>query len=117
MYKVSPHGKLLVSNDADYNLDPNANEREFFQEGGLEGSFEIDLTELIGMEVDNEMVVVDDDGDDIENVKDLELLEWLCLGRYSEDDIPPSDTVGVVDMADSDDEDYDPANSDHDDYF
>ena len=49
--------------------------REFFQEGGLEGSFEIDLTELIGMEVDNEMVVVDDDGDDIENVKDLELLE------------------------------------------
>ena len=27
VYKVSPHGKLPVSNDADYNLDPNANER------------------------------------------------------------------------------------------
>ena len=117
VYKVSPHGKLPIPNNEDYNIDSNTYAGEFFQEDGLEGSFEIDLTELIGMEVDNEMVVVDDDGDDIENVKDLELLEWLRLGRDSEDDIPPSDTAGVVDMADSDDEDYDPANSDHDDYF
>ena len=41
------------------------------------------------------------------NVHDLELFELLCLGRDSKDDIPPSDTAGYVDMADSDDEDYD----------
>ena len=38
-------------------------------------------------------------------------------GRASEDDIPPSDSAGYVDIADSDDEDYDPANPDYDDYF
>ena len=113
VHKVSPHGKLPIPNDADYNLDPNANEREFFQEDGLEGSFEIDLTDLMGMEVDNEKV--DDDArDEVENVRDL---EFLRLGRDNEEDIPPSDTAGAVDMADSDDEDYDPANLDLDDYF
>ena len=45
------------------------------------------------------------------------LLERLCLGRDSEDDIPPSDSAGYVDIADSDDEDYDLANPDYDDYF
>ena len=33
------------------------------------------------------------------------------------DDIPPSDNADYVDMPNSDDEDYDPANPDHDDYF
>jgi hypothetical protein len=37
MHKVSPHGKLPVPNDEDYNLDPNTYDREFFQEEGLEG--------------------------------------------------------------------------------
>jgi hypothetical protein len=49
VYKVSPHGKLPVPNDEDYNLDPNTYDREFFQEDGLEGRFEIDLTEAIKM--------------------------------------------------------------------
>jgi hypothetical protein len=50
VYKVSPHGKLPIPNNKDYNLDPNTYDREFFQEEGLEGSFVIDLTEAIGME-------------------------------------------------------------------
>ena len=54
MYKVSPYGKLPVPNNQDYNIDPNTYDGEFFQEDGLEGSFEIDLTEAQGMEVDNE---------------------------------------------------------------
>ena len=112
VYKVTPHGKLPLPNNEDYN-----NEIEFFQEDGLGGSFEIDLTDVIGMEVDNERVVDDDAGDEVENVRDLELLERLRLGRDSEDDIPPSDDAGAVDAADSDDEDYDPANPDYDDYF
>jgi len=112
VYKVSPHGKLPLPNNEDYN-----NDREFFQEEGLQGSFEIDLSDVIGMEVDNERVVDEEAGDEVENIQDLQLLERLCLGRYSEDDIPPSDFAGYVDIADSDDEDYDPANPDYDDYF
>jgi len=55
--------------------------------------------------------------DEVENIQDLQLLERLCLGRDSEDDIPHSDSASDVDIADSDDEDYDPANPDYDDYF
>ena len=47
VYKVSPHGKLPLLNNKDYN-----NDREFFQEEGVEESFEIDLSDVIGMEVD-----------------------------------------------------------------
>ena len=112
VYKVSPHSKLPVPNNKDYN-----NDREFFQEEGLQGSFEIDLSDVIGMEVDNERVVYEEAGDEIQNIQDLQLLERLRLGRDSEDDIPPSDYTGYVDIADSDDEDYDPANPDYDNYF
>ena len=34
VYKVSPHGRLLVPNDEDYNLDPDTYDGEFFQEDG-----------------------------------------------------------------------------------
>jgi hypothetical protein len=40
------HDKLPVRNDEDYNLDPDIYDGEFFQEDGLEGRFEIDLTKL-----------------------------------------------------------------------
>ena len=113
VYKISPHGKLPIPSNEDY-----INDREFFQEEELEGSFEIDLTDAIEMEVDNESVVHEAEvGDEVKNVHDLELLERLRFGRDSEDDIPPSDTASYVDMDDSDDEDYDPAAPDHDDYF
>jgi hypothetical protein len=71
MHKVLPHTKLPVPNDEDYNLDSNTNDGEFFQEEGLEGRFEIDLTEAMGMEVDNEWVVDEDARDEVQNVKDL----------------------------------------------
>ena len=112
VYKVSPHNKLPLPNNKDYN-----NDREFFQEEGLQGSFEIDLSDKIGMEVDYEREVDEEGGDEVQNIQDLQLLERLRLGRDSEDDIPPSDSAGYVDIADSDDEDYDPANLDYDDYF
>ena len=89
----------------------------FFQEEGLQESFEIDLSDEIGMEVDNEREVDEKGGDEVQNILDLQLLEWLCLSIDSEDDIPPSDSAGYVDIADSDDDDYDPANPDYDDYF
>jgi hypothetical protein len=74
VYKVLPHGKLPVPNNEDYNLDPNTYDGEFFQEEGLEESFVIDLTEAIGMKVDNERVDHEDAFDEVQNVKDLELL-------------------------------------------
>jgi hypothetical protein len=51
--------------------------------------------------------------DEVQNVKDLQMLEQLHLG---DDSIAPSDSVDY-DMVDSDDETYDLANPDHEDYF
>jgi hypothetical protein len=65
VHKVSPHGKLPVPNDEDYNFNPNTYDGEFFQEEGLEGRFEIDLNEVIRMEVDNEKVDDKDAGDEV----------------------------------------------------
>ena len=111
VYKVSPHAKLPVPNDEDYNLDPDTYDGEFFQEDGLEGQFEIDLTEAIGMEVDIEMVV-DDEDDEVQNENDLEILEG-----NANDEVAPSDDVDY-EMVDSDDDTYDPANPDtYEDYF
>jgi len=73
------------------------------------------------MEVDNERVVDEEDGDEVQNVKDLELLRRLQLGDDT-DETPPNDQASTsldadIDMRDGDDETYDPANPDHDDYF
>ena len=91
MYKLSPHDKLPVPNNEDYNIDPNTYDGEFFQEHGLEWSFDIDLTESIRIEVGNERIVDEDAGDEVRNVKDLELLERLYLGNDSDDNISPSE--------------------------
>jgi hypothetical protein len=111
VYKVSPHGKLPVPNDEDYNLDPDTYDGEFFQEDGLEGRFEIDLIEAIRMEVDIEMVI-DEEDDEVQNENDLEMLEG-----NDNDELAPSYGVGY-EMVDSDDETYDPVNLDtYKDYF
>jgi hypothetical protein len=46
-------------------------------------------------------------------VKDLELLERLCLDNDN-DDNDEDDGDDYIDMANSDDETYDPANADND---
>ena len=117
VYKVSPHGRLPVPNNEDYNIDPNTYDGEFFQEDGLPENFVIDLTEAIGMEVeDDERVYDDDDGGEIHNERDVELLEKVQLGVH--EDITPSDEgPHDLDDRDSDDETYDPDNPDHDVYF
>ena len=90
---------------------------EFYQEEGLQGRFDIDLTEEIGMEVDNERDNDEDTGDEVRNLRDIQMFERLCLGNDNEDNIPPSDSVDELDNVDSDDETYDPANLNHEDYF
>src|SRR6185312_12180894 len=62
----------------------------FFKKRGYKGVFEIDLSDEIGMEVDNEREVDEEGGDEVQNIQDLQLLERLRLGKDSEDDIPPS---------------------------
>jgi hypothetical protein len=112
VYKVSPHGRLPVPNNEDYNLDPDKYDGEFFQEDELDRRLEIDLTEAIGMEVDIEMVV-DDEDDEVQNENYLEILE----GNDINDELVPSDGVDY-EMVDSDDETFDPANPDtYKDYF
>ena len=61
-------------------------------------------------------VVEEDAGDEVQNVKDLQMLERLHLDNDN-DNIAHSDSVDYFDMIDSDDETYDPANPDHEDYF
>ena len=119
VYKVSPHGKLPIPNNEDYNIEPNTYVGEFFQEDGLEGSFQIDLTEAIGMEVENERVENEEAADEVHNVQDLQLLERLHLDNDSDDDsVPPLEHgIDYLDTRDSDDETYDPDNPDYDEYF
>ena len=98
-----------------FQICPNTYAGEFFQEDGLDGTFQIDLTEAMGMEQDNERIDNDDAGDEVHNIKDLELLERL---RLDIDSVPPMEIDGdYIDTRDSDDEIYDPANPDHDEYF
>jgi hypothetical protein len=112
VYKVSLHERLPVPNNEDYKLDPDTYDGEFFQEDGLEGRFEIDLTEAIGMYVDIEMVV-DDQDDEVQNDNDLVILEVNDIN----DELASSDGV-EIEIVDSDDESYDPANLDtYEDYF
>ena len=86
---------------------------------GYKGSFQIDLIEAIGMEVDNESFVHEDARDEVHNAKDLEFLEWLRLGNDSDDEsIPPLEhAVDDTDGRDRDDDTYDPANPNLEEYF
>jgi hypothetical protein len=113
VHQVSPHGKLLAPNDDDYNFNANTYDGEFDQEDGLLGMFEIVLPEASEREVDNKTVDDEDDGDVVQNAKDIEMLEQLLVGNDDEDNIEPSDSVAHLDNFDIDDETYD---LNHEDY-
>jgi hypothetical protein len=106
VYKVSPHDKLPVLNDEDYNLDLDTYDR-VLPRRWVEGRFKVYLTEAIGMEVDIEMVV-DEEDDEMQNENDLEILE----GNDINDELAPSDGVDY-EMVDSNDENYDPVTPTH----
>ena len=60
-----------------------------------------------------------DAGDEVHNVKDIQLLEQLRLGNDSDDEsVPPLEhPIDYIDRRDSDDETYGPANPDLEEYF
>jgi hypothetical protein len=86
---VSPHGKAAVPNDDDYNFDPTID--ELYQPEGLEGSLDIDILSLMGMEVNND--IDEDEGDEVCDAEDLRILEeWeMKRNRVVEDDVEPDD--------------------------
>jgi hypothetical protein len=109
VYKVSPHGRLPVPNNEDYNIDPNTCEGEFFQEDGLPGDFVIDIIEALEI-----MEVEDDSGEEIDDDDDVVLLEKVAVGQ--DVDAPLADEY-LEDMRDSDDETSDPDNLHEDVYY
>jgi hypothetical protein len=117
VHQVSPHGRLVVPNDEDYNFNPSTYDGEFYQEDVLQGRLVIDLTEAIGMEVDNERVDDEEEGDEVQNAKDIEMLERLHIDDDDEGNNEPSDNDVYLDNFDSDDETYHPDNPNNDDYF
>jgi hypothetical protein len=112
VHQVSPHSKLPAPNDDDYNFNANTYDGEFYQEDDLSGTFEIVLLEASEIEVDNETVDDEDDGDVVQNAKHIEMLERLLVGN-DEDNIEHSDSVAYLDNFDSDDETYDPNHEDY----
>jgi len=99
VYHVSPHGKLPVPNDDDYNnINPNTYEGEFYQEQELNGVFDISLNGLdaVGEDAQN-------DGETVVNLKDLDMLGKLHLDDDDEDEIVIPDQPLYT--RDSDDED------------
>jgi hypothetical protein len=115
VHKVSPHGGVPVPNKEDYNLDMDTYEGEFYQEEGLEGTFVIDLTKAMDVAI----VFEDDDDVEVEDVRDLQLLEQLRLDNDDDDNDAPPVSDEYLDMAGTDDEmeDAPDAGYEDDDYF
>ena len=111
MYKVSPHGKLPIPIDEDYNnIDPNTYEGGFYQEQGLPGEFDILFEELDGPVPDARS-----DGEVVKGLKDIDMLEKL---RLDDDGDDRQEEPLPLYTRDSDDDTPQHVDSDYDDdYF
>jgi hypothetical protein len=86
VFKVSPHGKLPMPSDDDYNnIDPITYEGIFYQELENFGDFEIQ----IGLEdLENEAQLP---GETVVNLKDTEMLTKYHAQNGIDDEPPPCD--------------------------
>jgi hypothetical protein len=91
VHLVSPRGKAPLPNDDDYNYDPQDNSGEFYQPEGLDGRLEIDILSLMDMEGDND--VDEDEGEVVQDAKDLIMLEEWRAQRDRH--VVEDDGVGV----------------------
>jgi hypothetical protein len=113
VHMVSPRSKAPLPNDDDYNFDPTTD--EFYQPEGLDGRFEIDISTLMTMSMEEDNDIDEEEGDDVLDAKDLQLLErWQRKrdGAVLDDDDDSGDDDGdddeddrELDNIDSDDED------------
>ena len=60
-------------------------------------------------------ILNEDDGEEVQNAKDLQMLERLQLGDDNDDN--DGDEPDLLDNIDSDDDTYDPATADREEYF
>jgi hypothetical protein len=105
---------VLTQTMAITTLNPPTDDEEFYQQDeGLPGMLEIDLTEDIEMEVDEEWVVDEEAANEAHDPRDLKMLDGLQLDNDSDED----EAVDDLEALDSDDETYRPYNPDHEEYW
>ena len=84
---VSPRGKTPAPNDDDYDFDPKADSGEFYQPEGLDGRLEIDILSLMAMDEYKDIDEDDDEGEVVQDAKDLMMLErWRALREQGVED-------------------------------
>jgi hypothetical protein len=85
VFKVSPHGKLPMPNEDDYNnINPITYEGDFYQEEEDGGDFDVEMVDLEELEDDAKI-----QGDTVVNIKDIEMLSKFLEEGDSDDDEPP----------------------------
>jgi hypothetical protein len=86
VFKVSPHGKLPMPNEDDYNnINPITYVGDFYQEEEDGGDFDVEMVDLEELEDDAQI-----QGDTVVNIKEIEMLsKFLDEGDNDDDDPPP----------------------------
>jgi hypothetical protein len=102
VFKVSPHGKLPMPNEDDYNnIDPITYEGDFYQEEEDGVDFDILVGGLEDLENDAQ-----NRGETVVNIKDIDMLSKLHDDDTDEDEPPPCDGLPYFSRdSDSDSED------------
>ena len=99
VYKVSPHSKLLLPNDDDYNaINPMTYEGDFYQEQEDGGEFDILMDGLEALED-----AAPNEGEVVVNLKDIDMLSKLHLDDDADDEPLPFEGLPHYER-DSDDE-------------
>jgi hypothetical protein len=101
VFKVSPHGKLPMPNEDDYNnINPITYEGDFYQEQEDDGDFDILMGGLEDLENDAQ-----NRGEAVVNIKDIDMLSKLHLDADDDDEPPPFEGLPYYSRdSDSDDE-------------
>jgi hypothetical protein len=97
VFQVSPHGKLPMPSDDDYNnIDPVTYEGIFYQEQEDFGDFEL-VVDLEDLENDAQTR-----GESVVDLKDIDMLEKLHTNNGNDDEPPPFDEPQTYYSRDSD---------------
>ena len=91
VFKVSPHGKLPMPNEDDYNnINPITYEGDFCQEEEDGGDFDVLRVGLEDLEDDAQIR-----GEPVVNIKDIDMLSKLHLDESDSDDDEPQPYEGM----------------------
>jgi hypothetical protein len=91
VFKVSPHGKIPMPNEDDYNnINPITYEGDFIQEEEDGGDFDVLMGGLEDLEDDAQIR-----GEAVVNIKDIDMLSKLHLDKSDSDDHEPPPFEGL----------------------